>query len=589
MLRQSVLAAALAAALLTTACSQDTPTPAATSPTTPDAASTTASFDAAIRADDFVAHVKTLASDEFGGRAPGSPGEEKTVEYLKAQFERMGLKPGNGDSYFQTVPMVETTADPSTTLTINVDGKPRELKFGTDMVIGTRTGEAKVAFDDSELVFVGYGVNAPEHNWNDYAGVDVKGKTVVMLVNDPGFHAQDPQLFEGKRMTYYGRWTYKYEEAARQGAKAALIIHDSEGASYGWDVVRNSWSGAQFDLPAADDPDPRLPAQGWISGEAAGALFRDLGHDLDALYRAANRRGFKAMPLDASASLDLDSTIARKSSRNVVAMLPGTERPDEAVVYMAHWDHLGDHGHEGHGEPASTAKEDAIYNGAIDNATGVAGILEIAGAFAAQNPKPERSVVFLGVTLEESGLLGSKYYVAHPAVPLEKTVAVINLDAMPVLGPSRDMTVVGFGSSELEDLLKSVADQQGRVLHAEATPEDGFYFRSDHFNFAKAGVPALYAKGGEDLIQGGTPAGQAAQVAYRDNRYHKPSDEYTPDWDVTGVVQDLEALYAVGRTVAGSDRWPEWYRGNAFRAAGDKLRAQRDSSTGASGATGAAR
>lgn len=577
MLRQSLLTTALAAALLSTACSQDTPAPAATAPATPAASAPAAtSFEPAIRAEDFVAHVKTLASDEFGGRAPGSPGEEKTVEYLKAQFERMGLKPGNGDSYFQTVPMVETTADPSTTLTLEVDGKPRELKFGSDMVIGTRTGEAKVAFDDSELVFVGYGVNAPEHNWNDYEGVDVKGKTVVMFVNDPGFHAQDPKLFEGKRMTYYGRWSYKFEEAARQGAKAALIIHDSEGASYGWDVVRNSWSGAQFDLPAADDPDARLPAQGWITGDAARALFRDLGHDLDALYRAANRPGFKAMPLDASASLDLDSTIARKSSRNVVAVLPGATRPEEAVVYMAHWDHLGDHGHEGHGEATSTTKDDAIYNGAVDNATGVAGILEIAGAFATQNPKPERSVVFLGVTLEESGLLGSKYYVAHPSVPLEKTVAVINLDAMPVLGPSRDMTVVGFGSSELEDLLKSVADQQGRVLHAEATPEDGFYFRSDHFNFAKAGVPSLYAKGGEDLIEGGTAAGQAAQVAYRDNRYHKPSDEYSPEWNVTGAVQDLEALYAVGRTVAGSDRWPAWYPGNAFRAAGDKLRAQRE-------------
>lgn len=580
MLRQSLLAAAVAAVLLSTGCAQqDTTAPA---PPTPQAAATApaaAAFQPAIRAEDFVDHVRTLASDEFGGRAPGSPGEEKTVEYLKAQFERMGLQPGNGDSYFQTVPMIETTADPATILTLNVDGKPRELKFGNDMVIGTRTGQERVSFDDSELVFVGYGVNAPEHGWNDYAGVDVKGKTVVMFVNDPGFHAQDPKLFEGQRMTYYGRWTYKFEEAARQGAKAALIIHDAEGASYGWDVVRNSWSGAQFDLLAADDPDPRLPAQGWISGDVARTLLRELGHDLDALYRSANRRGFKAMPLKATASLDLDSTITRKSSRNVVAMLPGAKRPDEAVVYMAHWDHLGDHGHEGHGGSATPPAEDAIYNGAIDNATGVAGILEIAGAFAAQSPQPDRSVVFLAVTLEESGLLGSKYYVAHPSIPLEKTVAVINLDAMPVIGPSRDMTVVGQGSSELEDLLKSAADRQGRVLRAEATPEDGFYFRSDHFNFAKAGVPALYAKGGDDLIEGGTAAGQAAQVDYRDNRYHKPGDQYSPQWNVTGVVQDLEALYAVGRGVASSDRWPAWYPGNAFRAAGERLREKRNSAT----------
>ncbi|MFC0679451.1 M20/M25/M40 family metallo-hydrolase [Lysobacter korlensis] len=567
-------AAAVAGTLVAGGCDRESaPAPAAAPApaVAPQAAAT--NFQPTITADDFVAHVKTLASDEFEGRAPGSAGEEKTVEYLKAQFQRMGLQPGNGDSYFQTVPMVESTADPNTVLRLDVDGKPRELKFGTDMVVGTRTGQQKVSIKDSDLVFVGYGVNAPEQNWNDYAGVDVKGKTVVMLVNDPGFHAQDPKLFEGKRMTYYGRWTYKFEEAARQGAAAALIIHDTEGASYGWDVVKNSWSGAQFDLPASDDPEPRLPAQGWISADAARTLLRDLGHDLDGLYRAANQRGFKAIPLDASASLELDSQISRKSSRNVVAKLPGAKRPDEAIVYMAHWDHLGNHAHEG--EPAPAAGEDAIYNGAIDNATGVAGILEIAGAFAAQNPKPDRSVVFLAVTLEESGLLGSKYYVAHPSMPLEKTVAVINLDAMPVLGPSRDMTVVGFGSSELEDMLKTAADGQGRVLHAEATPEDGFYFRSDHFNFAKAGVPALYAKGGEDLIEGGTGAGQAAQVDYRDNRYHKPSDQYDASWNVTGVVQDLEALYAVGRELSGNERWPKWYEGNAFRAAGDRLQAQR--------------
>ncbi|HEY4555954.1 MAG TPA: M28 family metallopeptidase, partial [Lysobacter sp.] len=516
-------------------------------------------------------HVKTLASDEFEGRAPGSAGEEKTVEYLKAQFERLGLQPGNGDSYFQTVPMVETTADPATTLRLNVNGKPRELAFGTDMVIGTRTGQPTVSIDGSDLVFVGYGVNAPEQKWNDYAGVDVKGKTVVMFINDPGFHAQDPKLFDGKRMTYYGRWTYKFEEAARQGAAGALIIHDTEGAAYGWDVVKNSWSGAQFDLPASDDPEPRLPVQGWLTGDVARTLLADLSHDLDALYRAANTRGFKAIPLNAQASVTLNSQISQKSSRNVVAKLPGTTRPDEAIVYMAHWDHLGNHAHEGE---APAAGGDAIYNGAVDNATGVAGVLEIAEAFAAQNPKPERSVLFLAVTLEESGLLGSKYYVAHPSVPLEKTVAVINLDAMPVIGAARDMTVIGMGSSELEDMLASVVKTQNRTLRAEATPENGFYFRSDHFNFAKAGVPALYAKGGDDLIDGGLAAGQAAQVDYRDNRYHKPGDAFDLSWKLDGVVQDLEALYAVGRELAGSDRWPNWYEGNAFRAAHDKLRAQ---------------
>ncbi|MGY1426272.1 M28 family metallopeptidase [Lysobacter sp. A289] len=561
----------VAAALVLAACNPsndpaDSPSqPAATAAS--DASTYTS--DASINAADFAERVRILASDEFAGRAPGSPGGEKTVNYLETEFQRLGLQPGNGDSYFQTVPMVETTADESTVIHLDIDGESRDLQFGSDMVIGTRSGQTEVDIKDSELVFVGYGVNAPELGWNDYAGVDVKGKTVVMFVNDPGFHANDPELFEGKRMTYYGRWTYKYEEAARQGAVAALIIHDTRGASYGWDVVKNSWSGPQFDLAPADDPEPRLPAQGWITGEVAREVLGELGHGLDDLYRAANKTGFKAIPLDASLSLDLDSTIREKSSRNVIALLPGATRPDEAVVYMAHWDHLGDHGGEGHHD--SGADKDTIYNGAVDNASGVAGILGIAEKFAAQEPAPDRSLLFLAVTLEESGLLGSKYYVAHPSIPLDKTVAVINLDAMPISGPSRDMTVVGFGSSELEDVLASVTDKQGRVLHAEATPEDGFYFRSDHFNFAKAGVPALYAKGGTDLIDGGVEAGQKSELDYRDRRYHQPADEYDPSWNLDGVIQDLKALYGVGEQLANSDQWPEWYQGNAFRSARENM------------------
>jgi Zn-dependent M28 family amino/carboxypeptidase len=337
-------------------------------------------------------------------------------------------------------------------------------------------------------------------------------------------------------------------------------------------VVRNSWSGAQFDLRSADDPEPRLPVQGWITGDVARSLLRDLGHDLDEFYRRAGRPGFKPVPLKARASVDLASTIAGKSSRSVVARLPGSSRPDEAVVYMAHWDHLGDHGHEGHGAATPTAS-DAIYNGAIDNATGVAGILEIAEAFATQRPRPGRSLLFVAVTLEESGLLGSKYYVAHPAVPLRNTVAVINLDAMPMGGESRDMTVVGMGNSELEDLLATATQTQGRRLTAEATPEHGYYFRSDHFNFAKAGVPALYAKGGDDLVQGGVEAGRAVAQAYRAERYHKPSDEFDPGWSYQGIVLDLQALYAVGRQLAAGDDWPRWREGNAFRSVQDRLRA----------------
>lgn len=563
--------------LVLSACKPQAPASDDGKPASTTDAAQAAAFQPAINAADFAQHVRTLASDEFEGRGPGSAGEEKSVAYIEAQFKRLGLKPGNGDSYFQTVPMVESVADENASLKLDVAGKPRELEFGSDMVVGTRTGLPEVKLDGSDLVFVGYGVNAPEQNWNDYAGVDVKGKTVVMFVNDPGFHQQDPALFEGNRMTYYGRWTYKFEEAARQGAAAALIIHDTEGASYGWEVVKNSWSGAQFDLRAADDPAPRLQVQGWITGDVARSLLASLGQNLDALYAAAGKRGFKAIPLEAKASIDLKSRISEKSSRNVIARLDGAKRPDEAIVYMAHWDHLGKHAHEAdeHG-PASSAPdknaEDTIYNGAVDNATGVAGILEIAEAFVHQEPKPDRSLVFLAVTLEESGLLGSRYYVAHPVVPLEKTVAVVNLDAMPVIGKAHDMTVVGFGSSELEDILRRVAQQQGRTLHAEATPEDGFYFRSDHFNFARAGVPALYAKGGDDLIEGGTTAGRAAQVDYRDHRYHKPSDEFDPAWKLDGVIQDLEALYGVGRELAQSPTWPSWYEGNAFRAAQQKLR-----------------
>ena len=556
-----LLSLAMLAAL--SACKRDAadPAPAAAPESTAAPAAPAHTFANDINPADFSELVKTLSSDEFEGRGPGSVGEDKTVAYIQAQMERIGLKAGNGDSYFQDVPMVETTADAGTVMKVDANGKSHELKFGEQMVLGTRTGQPEVKVQDSELVFVGYGVDAPEQKWNDYAGQDWKGKTVVMFVNDPGFHANDESLFDGKRMTYYGRWTYKFEEAARKGAAAALIVHDDAGASYGWDVVKNSWAGAQYDLPAKDDPDARIQAQGWITAEAAKQLFADAGLDLAQAYKDANKRGFKPVPLKAKVSFDLKSTITEKKSRNVVGVLPGSTRPDEAVLYMAHWDHLGKHeGEQG----------DNIYNGAIDNATGVAGILEIAKAFAHQDPKPQRSLVFVAVTLEESGLLGSKYYVAHPTFPLNKIAGVINLDAMSVAGKSRDLVVTGKGNSELEDLLKIQADQQGRVLVEESNTAGGFYFRSDHFNFAKAGVPALYAKGGGDLVEGGTAAGKAASDEYG-KRYHQPSDEMHEGWKLDGVVQDLQALYGVGKDLSGGDTWPNWYAGNPFKAARDKM------------------
>lgn len=555
---------ALAAAAALPACQRDTVETSAPAPAPPRATTVPASdhaFEAAITEADFAELVETLASDEFEGRGPGSPGEERTVEYLRAQMQRIGLQPGNGDSYFQQVPMTETRIEGVPAISVGSGAQRRSLAYGTDAVVGSRAGRPEVKVEDSELVFVGYGVDAPEREWNDYAGVDVRGKTVVILVNDPGFHAGDKTLFDGEKMTYYGRWTYKFEEAARKGAAAALIIHDTEGASYGWDVVKNSWSGPQYDLTVKDDPEPRLPAQGWITGEAARQLFADAGLDLDAQYRAAGRRGFKAVPLKSTLSLALRNSVTEKSSRNVVGVLPGTGRADEAVVYLAHWDHLGKQEGEG----------DTIYNGAIDNATGVAGILEVAEAFAAQQPPPQRSVVFLAVTLEESGLLGSKYYVAHPSFPLDKIAGVINLDAMSAAGRSRNMTVTGLGSSELEDILAPIAAGQDRTLAGEANTAAGYYFRSDHFNFAKAGVPALYVDSGDDLVEGGTAAGKRAAEDYA-SRYHTPRDEFDPQtWKLDGIVEDLEAVYAVGSELAGGDRWPNWYEGNPFKAARDAM------------------
>ena len=558
---RSPLILACAGSLLLVACSREPTAPAGDAAAPGTAPTADHVFKPAIDADDLQVMISTLASDEFEGRAPGSPGGEKTVEYIKAQYERIGLQPGgDNDTYFQTVPMVETTADESTVLRLDSNGTARELKFGPEMVIGTRTGEAEVSVKDSELVFVGYGVNAPEQDWNDYAGLDVKGKTVVILVNDPGFHANDESLFDGNRMTYYGRWTYKFEEAARQGAAAALIIHDEAGASYGWDVVKNSWAGPQFDLRAEDDPEPRLPAQGWISGDVARQLFSESGLELQDMYAAANRRGFTSVPLKARVSFDLRSTVSEKSSRNVIGYLPGTEAPEETVIYLAHWDHLGKHEGEG----------DTIYNGAVDNATGVAGIIEIAEQFAAAPPR--RSVVFLAVTLEESGLLGSKYYVAQPSFPLEKTVGVVNLDAMSVGGRARDVVVTGKGNSELEDILLTHATAQQRTLVEEGNPAGGFYFRSDHFNFAKAGVPALYAKGGSDLLEGGADAGKLVGEDYA-RRYHQPSDEIHDGWRFDGIAEDLELLHAVGQELAAGETWPNWYEGNPFKAARDTQRA----------------
>jgi Zn-dependent M28 family amino/carboxypeptidase len=520
-------------------------------------------FGPEVSTEDLSMHIKVLASDEFGGRAPGTVGEEKTVEYLTQQFQRLGLKPGNGNSYVQTVPMVESLVSADSTMNISGKGKHWNLLMGKDMVMGTRSEKPEIKINASDMIFVGYGVNAPEQNWNDYAGLNVKGKTVVMLINDPGFHVGDANLFEGRRMTYYGRWTYKFEEAARQGAAAVLLIHDTEGAAYGWEVVKNSWSGSQFDLPISEDPEPRVPLQGWLTAESANQLFHNAGLDFMKLRAASSQRGFKAVPLHAQLNVDLKNSTKRSESRNVLAILPGKTRPNEAIVYTAHWDHLGTHPDE---------PGDNIYNGAIDNASGVAGVLEIAEQFTVNKPA-DRSIVFLFVTLEESGLLGSKYYAAHPVIPLAKTVAVINLDAMTMVGPAKDMTVIGLGNSELDDWLAPIAAAQKRVLKQESSPEKGTFFRSDHFSFAKAGVPAVYAKGGIESLEKGAEFGQSVIDEYTGEHYHKAADNFDPNWDLRGVVQDLNALQLLGKGLANSDQWPNYREGNAFKKARDASRA----------------
>lgn len=521
-------------------------------------------FSSAITAEGFRDYDKAISSDEMDGRKPGTPGAERATAWIVDQFKALGLQPGNDGSWFQEVPFVSTALEHPDKIKLSVaegDGT-QTFDFGKDLVAMTLQAKPKVSIKDSDVVFVGYGVDAPEWNWNDYKGLDVKGKTVVVLVNDPGYGSGDSKLFNGKAMTYYGRWTYKYEEAARQGAAMCLIVHTSDGAAgYPWSVVKNSWGGPQLALPPGEDPGPRLPVAGWLTHAAAQSLFAKAGLDFDKLAGEASRPGFKPVPLKAKASITLDSKIGHGSSRNILAMVKGSEKPDEVVVYSAHWDHLGED---------DSLKGDKIYNGAIDNGTGIAAVLEIAGAFAKQQPAPKRSVLFLLPTLEEDGLLGSLYYTKHPVFPMDKTVADINMDAMDVIGATRNVQIIGNGQSQLEDMLKAALKQQGRYAIPDQTPDNGFYFRSDHFSFAKAGVPALMTQTGNDKVDGGTAAGTAALADYTAHRYHTPRDNFDPDWDFTGVADDAQAFYEVGRQLAGSDQWPQWYKDSAFRAKREK-------------------
>ncbi len=513
-----------------------------------------------------IEHVKVLSSDEFEGRLPSTPGEEKTLAYLTEQFKLMGLKPGNNGSFIQDVPLVSITANPNTHMAVQIGENSIQLKYGDQMMASTSRLVENIEIKDSPLVFVGYGIVAPEYNWDDYAGVDMKGKTAVILVNDPGFATQNNDLFNGFAMTYYGRWTYKYEEAARQGADGAIIIHQTDAAGYGWGVISNSWSGPQFNLIQAKHNLEPVLVESWITGDSADLLFSGLKLSRKQFQDNAAKPGFKPVELQASISIKLENTIEKSISHNVVAMIPGSKRPNETILYTAHWDHLGK-------DPS--LEGDQIYNGALDNASGTAALLEIARSFTKLPQPPQRNVVFVAVTAEEQGLLGSAFYADHPVFPLATTAAEFNIDGINYAGKTKDIAIIGSGNSELEDMLKIEVEQQKRVIKPDSSPEKGYYFRSDHFNLAKKGVPAIYIKFGDDFVEGGVERGKSLSAEYRKTRYHQPEDEYNEQWDMSGGAEDMDLFFFVGAELANNSQWPKWYPGNAFKAERDKTAGQR--------------
>lgn len=513
-----------------------------------------------ITAEDLAQDTAVLASDEFEGRAPGSNGEIKTVNYLKEKFQALGLKPGNRESYFQEVPMVVITADPQTKLEVKGGKKQAVFAFGDEFIAGTQRVVEESSLSDSEMVFVGYGIVAPENNWNDYEGLDVRGKTVLMLINDPGYATEDTSLFTGRAMTYYGRWTYKFEEAARQGAAGAFIIHETEPAAYPWPVVKTGWTGPQFNLVSEDNNMSRCAAEGWLHVETARKVFAGAGLNYDEIKLTASRRGFKAVPLGLQASVTLKNSTKKVISNNVIALWPGTKQADEYVIYMAHWDHFGTN---------PELEGDQIFNGALDNATGTAALIELAEAFTRLGSPTRRSIVFLSVTGEEQGLLGAEYYATHPVFPSAKTVAVINMDALNIYGRMKDITVVGYGLSELDRYFDAEAAAQGRVVCPDPNPEKGSYFRSDHFPFAKQGIPTIYPSGGVDHFERGKEWTLAKRDKYAAENYHKPSDEYDPNWDLSGAIDDLRLIFNVGYKLSMESTFPNWKEGTEYKAIRD--------------------
>jgi len=547
-------AAALAAGALISACATmgaEAPPPAA--------------FDAARLSE----HARVLSDDSFQGRGIATPAEAMTVRYLTEQYAAAGFQPGGENGgWTQDVILNRFTASNFRGLQFEAGGETIPLTQGQQITISTRLPGEQVSLTDVPLVFVGYGIDAPERNWDDFKDVDVRGKIIVVLVNDPDFEQPELNTFNGRAMTYYGRWTYKYEEAARQGAAGIIVVHETAPASYGWATVANSWSTPQFDIVRANAAAERVKMEAWIQRDVAVDLFRRSGQDFEALKVAARGRDFRPVELDgASFSGRFDVATSQITTQNVIARLPGTTHPDETILYTAHWDHLGV------GEP--DASGDAIFNGAVDNATGTAGLLELARIWAA-GPRPQRSIVMISFTAEESGLLGSEFYAANPIYPLETTVAGFNADAMNVYGRVADLEVVGWGQSDLDARMSAEAARQGRTAKPEANPAAGIYFRSDHFPLAKRGVPMAYAKGGGAFRDEPIAPREAARSEYGATRYHQVGDEWSADWDLRGQVEDLELMFNIGRDLANSRDWPEWLPGSEFGGARAPSAAARD-------------
>ncbi len=513
-----------------------------------------------IISEDLAEDIAVLASDNFEGRSPGSQGEQLTLQYIKEEFEGLDLIPGNNDSYFQEVPLVAMTPYPSTSLLVWAEGTTNRLIYRQEYVAWTRRTVETVSLNRSELVFCGYGIVAPEYNWNDYKDLDVTGKTVVLLANNPGYATDDSSLFNGRSNTYYSHWTYKFEEAARQGAEGAIIIHETGPAGFSWEAALERWTGPQYDLAAEDSNLSRCAVEMWFAEEVARDLFERGEYSFDSLKAQAATSAFQTVPLNQRISVTLTNDISQSTSNNVLALIPGRNRPDEVVIYTAHWDHLGvDPSLEG----------DQIYNGALNNASGIAGLLELAEAFSSLGSRPARSVLFLAVTANEPGRLGSQYYATHPVFPLEKTVAVINIDGLDIFGPMKDVTIVGYGNSELDDYVAAAAHSQQRVIRSDPEIEKDLFDQSDQISFAKLGVPTLQLAPGIDHIENGSSWGQAQIDSYMAEHYNTVNDEFDPAWDLSGAVDDLRLLLSVGYRLSGERTFPNWREGNEFRAIRD--------------------